>query len=354
MRYEFNKAELEMRGMYKHTGTWYGFPYPEIEKLSPPIAPKENLRRYYAGEPYEWIPDFVSDSIDITPECNLDILASGFQGGLDAFGVKWIPVENNSELPAFVEPGFVLLKDITEWENLQWPDVDAWDWKTYADKFNVVYRDDDRMKRGVLCSGYFERLIALMTFEEAAVSLITDPESVAAFFHKLTEMNKKIIDHYIDDFGCEAIKLHDDWSAQKGPFFSEKTARELLLPEIKAIAKHCHDRGVIFTHHSCGNGIPLLSVYKDSTANAWNAQQSAFNLDDAIRQAGDDIMLEVSVELPAGLREDALVEAVKSMFMRYCKEHRTILKISDPEPDRMKESRRAIYIAGRELATICK
>ncbi len=215
------QKEMESRGMYPVEGLWYGAPYTPVERLTPPVTPRKNLLRFYRGEKVSWIPDIVSDQIDITPECNPDVKAQGYEGGCDAFGVKWIPV-GNAELPAFVDPGFILLADIADWESLKWPVPDAWGWAEEAERYNRTYEGDDRLRRGVILSGYFERLISVMGFEGAAMALLTDPESVAGFFERLTELNSRILDHYVDDLKCESIMIHDDWAAQRAPFSRRK------------------------------------------------------------------------------------------------------------------------------------
>ena len=63
-------GEMQSRGMYASEGLWYGAPYMPVERLSQPVTPRENLLRYYRGEKYYWMPDIVSDQVDITPSCN--------------------------------------------------------------------------------------------------------------------------------------------------------------------------------------------------------------------------------------------------------------------------------------------
>lgn len=345
----FDESELDVRGEYGSVGTWYGYDYPPVQKLNSPISPAENFRRYMAGEDYEWIPDLCSDMIEITPACNPDVDASDFTGGYDVFGVKWIPVPGG-QVPAFVEPGFVVLDDVTQWEKLPWPDVDAWDWAACAAECNAGYAGDDRVRRGVLLSGYFERLIAVMGFEEAAIAMIEEPEAVSAFFEKLTDMNIQILDHMIDDFGCTTIKMHDDWSSQKAPFYSLATCREVIVPHFRRLVAHAHARGVTFTHHSCGNGVGLIPAMQDIGSDAWNAQYTAIDLDAAEEKANAHPILEISYDLPAELRGEALFKTIYDVMSRYCRGRRCLIKFSDPEPERAFESRKLIYKASRMIA----
>lgn len=341
--------EMEGRGDYPAEGLYYGVPYGPVEQLTPPISPKENLLRYYKGQDYEWLPDICSDQIDITPLCNLDVLASGYEGGSDAFGVKWIPVENN-DLPAFVEPGFMLWEEISDWRNQPFPDPDTWNWKEEAARYNKTYQNDDRLKRGVLLSGYFERLIANMTFSEAAMALITDPEEVNAFFEELTVFNEKIMIHYLEDFGCESIMIHDDWSAQKSPFFSLDTVMELIVPHLKKLADAAHERGAIFTLHSCGNGTALIPAMKAAGVDAWQMQVDVVDAQAAYEAAGDDLILESYPLVPEGLRGDELESYLKETLKTFCGKHRGLVEFYDFDLERYAETRRLTYKVSRELA----
>lgn len=357
---KFNaQKELQTRGMYASCGKWYGGPYPPVERLTQPITPRENLLRYYRGEEYEWIPDLLSDEVDFTPACNPDADASDFEGGYDAFGVKWIPDTSNPNLPSFVEPGFMLIDDIADWKKLKWPDVDSWNWKECADQYNEALAGDDRLRRGVLLSGYFERLISIMTFQNAAMSLLEDPDSVEEFFDKLTETNIEIADHYIDDFHCESLMIHDDWSAQRSPFFSLNTAMDLLTPQLKKLTEHVHARGCIMTLHSCGNGLALIPAMKAAGVDAWQAQTTAVNWDDAYEACGDDLIIEAYPTVPAEISlGDEMKNYMQDMVNRYAVKHKGLIEFYDSEPgspsevdmNRPFEMRKTFYEVGRQTA----
>lgn len=341
--------EMQSRGTYPIVGTYYGYPYSEVERLNPPITPRENLLRYYRGTDYEWVPDVMSDQLDITPHCIPDVDACDFEGGFDAFGVKWIPVPGG-DLPSFVEPGFIVLEDIADWKSLSWPDVDSWPWAEYAAKYNDVLKDDDRFRRGVILSGYFERLISLMSFEGAAMALVEDPESVMEFFDKLTELNIAIMRHYIDDFHCDGILIHDDWSAQRSPFFSLQTAQTLLVPYIKRMVDYAHERGVIFTLHSCGNGEDLIPAMLETGADDWQAQANALDLEACYEKLGDAMIFETYPEIPPVSGKE-LEKALRDIFQKACVRHRGLPVFMEYDPANMPELRRLAYQIGREMVS---
>lgn len=348
---EFNEKELQFMGEYPKEGTYYGYPYDTIKRLNTPISVAENYKRFYRGEDFEWVPNRLTDVLDITPHCNKDVDACDFEGGYDTFGVKWIPVEGNEELPSFVEPGFIVLDDIANWRNLEWPDVEAWPWKEYADKYNKAYKDDDRIKNGVILSGYFERLIAMMSFEEAAVALIEDPEEVSAFFEKLTDLNIKIADHYIDDFGCESILIHDDWSAQRSPFFSLETCMEVIEPHLKRLVDHVHEKGVLFTLHSCGNGEKLIPAMKAAGVDGWQAQIAAIDMDSTYEAIDGAFIFEAhSMDIPDDLVGKDLEDYLYKVLKKYNIPHRSCIGCYNYNLERTDEFRKAMYKVGRALA----
>lgn len=346
----FNKEkEMAPGPLYPQEGIWFNCPYAPVEKLNPPITPEENLIRYYKKEEFEWYPDIMSDCIDLTPTCIPDVVACGYSGGRDSFGVKWIPVESNAMLPALVEPGFKLLEDIADWKSLKWPDVESWDWETEAQKYRTTYQNDDRHKRGVLLIGYFERLISLMTFEEAAIAMISDPESVSDFFSKLTDFNIRIMDHYIDDFGCGSILIHDDWSSQKAPFFSLDTVMDVLVPHLKRFCDHAHERGVFVTLHSCGNGTMLIPAIKAAGFDGWQAQENAIHMPEVLTLCGDDLILETYPAVPDQIEGKELLQFIEDK-LKYCPDYRSLITFYEFNFERIHETRRYVYELSRKMA----
>lgn len=337
--------ELQAVNIFKPEGLWYGDPYFPIECLNTPITQRENVRHLYAGEETEWFPNLINDQLDVTPVCVPDVDASGMVGGIDSFGVKWVALENG--LPAMVKPGNPLLKDIADWRELIWPDIDSWDWEGVGKAF-LDSIDERRMVRGIMLSTYFERLIALMDFENAAMALIEDPESVTEFFEKLTEYNISIVDHYIKYFHVDAIMAHDDWSAQRSPFFSEKIARDLILPHLKKLVQHCHDKGLYFTLHSCGNGRKLAPVMIEAGIDGWQLQENAMDIEELIDLFGDKIVLEASLMVPDN--DEEAKEYISKMVKVMSRTKKPAMNFYDMSFTRGFDSHKYIYTNMRKAA----
>ncbi|MDR2786743.1 MAG: hypothetical protein LBB83_12610, partial [Treponema sp.] len=212
---KFDVKELEGRGIFPTAGKNYGYDFMPVEKLNTPITPRENWDLYFAREPMCWIPDQPSDTNYIMPDFIPDNVAEGPGGGYDNFGVKWIPC-SNPMLPAFIEPGFIRIRDIAGIDDFPWPDVDSWPWKEGAPPFLAL--DQDRINSGILMAGMFERMTMVFGFEDAAAYFLTDPEYVHKFLDKLLEINCKLIRNFHTYFKTDIIFFHDDWGAQKAPF----------------------------------------------------------------------------------------------------------------------------------------
>ncbi len=334
MQFTFQERELETIGIYPSVGTNYGDPIYPVEKLNTPITPKENMRRFFEHEPLCWVPNPEADYNIIYPECVPDCFACKYEGGIDSFGVRWIPVTNNPMLPSFVDPECRILSDISQWREMEWPDVESWDWKAEARIYKNL--DPDRMRKGIMITGFFERLIAVMGFENAATSLIEDSEEVEAFMDALLLYNKQVMQHYHDDLRCDVILFHDDWSAQYAPFFSLDTVMKLIVPRLKELVDYCHSLNMYFIHHSCGNGSLLLPAYLATGADAWQIQLDAVRdqFCEMIEQYGDQLLWDTYIII-----EDPDEEQAKQYVDRICEEYGSSGKVALNFIDVMPETR---------------
>jgi len=343
------EKETEVDGYYDHIGKWYGNDYFPVPKLNKPISPAENLARYYRGEKVEWLPDLMADLVDVYPYCIPDQVACDFEGGYDSFGVKWIPDTSAPHLPSFVEPGFILLDDISNWRDLEFPDVDSWDWEKMSEAYRECYADDDRMMRGIILSGFFERLISIMGFEGAAMAMIVDPDEVIAFFDKLADMNIKIVDHYFDDFGCTNITIHDDWASQRSPFFSPDTCMEVIVPALKKVVDHVHDRNGFITLHTCGNNTRLIPQIAATGVDAAQVQDNALDLPSYIDEVDNRFVVEIYPAAPEEVSGEDLMQYACDLAS-LAEKGRVLVDLYQYDPSLNDETRVDYYRIGRTLA----
>jgi len=218
-------------------------------------------------------------------------------GGPDRHGIEWVyvPTAHGS----MVRPGNPILKNANDWERvIRFPDVDSWDWDASSEA-NKDYVKTDRFITITILTGFFERLISFMDFENAAIALIDEDQKTAVhgLFQELANLYNRMIDKYVCAYKPDLLSFHDDWGAQKAPFFSLKTVMEMIVPYIKQVVDHCHEAGVFFSQHSCGKNELLVPAYIAAGADAWGGQ-----LINDMESLYDSYGGRIILSMPSGLR----------------------------------------------------
>ena len=352
MKKEFDIKELESCGEFLTLETPYGNPWPAVEKLNTPVTPRENFLLFLDKKPFYWVPDLLLDANWIMPNMIPDNLACGFSGGLDNFGVKWIADESCPELPAFVEPGFKLIDDIQDWEKLSWPEIDSWDWEETAKDY-VENHDNGRLNIAIMQFSAWERIIAIMRFEEAAVSLIADPENTHAFFDRLLEVNLKMIENMKEYFDCDAVYVHDDWGAQRSPFFSGAMLDEFLISHHRKLAEKAHSLGVEYILHSCGNITSFVPYMIDAGIDMWefNFEAVRETIEETIKKYGDQIRFSGPFGFvdPLPTDDEENKKAIEEIYKKYASTGACAISNTDQTPHDY-DMRRYCYELARKTA----
>ena len=256
-------AKFDPKELEKKPGLRFGRP---IELFSCPLNQHDADEAFFKKEAW-WQMYQASDTVMFNPHIIPDNIARGFvfeaemgkymnqKGGPDMFGVEWEWVEQVGG--SMVRPGKPYLEDIEDWrEKIVWPDVDSWDWEGCAKANNGTFLKKENFNQLWFFTGYYERLIAFMEFENAIMAIFDEDcqEEVHAFFERLTELYLDILKHVCDYFpDVNAIFFHDDWGSQKETFFSPAVVEEMIVPYMKRITDFLHSRGVWCELHSCGN-----------------------------------------------------------------------------------------------------
>lgn len=272
---------------------------------------------------------YIPNAFDITqffPRCNPENTAQSFvmdggeplppalEGSPDMLGVIWefIPVA----MGAMVRPGHPMLEDVNDWkEILKFPDVDSWDWegqKTISEEFCA----SSPLVEFSIFSGYFERLISLMEFENAAMAMIDEDQKDALheLFDALTVVYKKIIDKHVENFKVDIVLLHDDWGSQMAPFFSRETLDEMLVPHIKELIDYAHQKGLLFEMHSCGKIESFADAMVGMGVDIWGGQPMN-DKKKLFETYGDQIMIQVELPLISKDASDEEVYAAAQEFV---------------------------------------
>jgi hypothetical protein len=219
-----------------------------------------------------------------------------------------------------VRPGAPFLADANEWKDkIVIPDIDKWDWAGEVERVKLNPRVSTQVS---LINGFwFERLISFMDFAQAAVALIDDDQvdAVKSLFEALTDLAIKVVDKICYYWpAIDGFNIHDDWAAQKAPFFSEDVAYDLFVPYMRALTDHVHKLGRYTTLHSCGHGESRVQCFIDAGFDGWDPQimNDTHKLYD---EFGDKIIIAVVPDAfdPATTPEDKQREYAREFARRF-------------------------------------
>ena len=252
---------------------------PRGKIFNTPITPRENDRLTASHRDPAWLGQELNH---VFPREILDNVARGFVidgapftapfGGPDMFCVEWVyvPVVRGS----MEKPGFRKVADINEWEkDLPFPDLNQLDWPAIRERCASVIRPD-KITSTMVYTGFFERLISLLGFEDAAMSLIDEDcqDAIHRLFDKLCIYYDDLFAHLQTYCGLEYVVFHDDWGSQHSLFFSVNTCREMLLPYLTRVVQSAHKRGIFFNFHCCGRVERLVPLMGEAGCDAWDGQ----------------------------------------------------------------------------------
>ncbi len=268
------------------------FGRPPTPLLNYPVTFRENAAAMYFEKKPFWMPTS-SQSRGMGSAVYNDNLGRGIgHDNTDAFGIEWewIPSAGGS----IVRPGEPLMSDVNEWKDkIHFPDLDSYDWEAEAKKVKM----DGRFPYQItLLNGFwFERLISFMDFAPAAMALIDEEQqdAVLELFQATTDFGCKVVDKLCELYPMlDGINVHDDWGAQKAPFFSDEIAHTFFVPFMRQFTDHIHSKGRYATLHSCGHIEDRVNCFIDAGFDQWDPQ-TMNNIHDLYERWGDKIVLGV-------------------------------------------------------------
>ena len=252
------------------------------------ILAKENYLNALDKKPTHWQP-VEGENLIYTGFEACSIEKGPFGGGYDGFGVRWVAPDSGggTAIPA---PNEFVLKDIEDWKNVQFPDVDAYNWETEAESLVGADRDVMIVDYGS-GNGHFERLAALMGFENALISMAIDPEAVNDLFEKITEFKIAVLHKIKKVIDPDTFTLYDDVATQRSPFMSPAAYKELILPHHKRVAEECINLGIRPIIHCCGYAQPLVEYFIEEKFTAWASVQPCNDIVSILNKYGDKICI---------------------------------------------------------------
>ncbi|MGI5935981.1 MAG: uroporphyrinogen decarboxylase family protein [Oscillospiraceae bacterium] len=212
-------------------------------------------------------------------------------GGADGFGVLWVAPSSGGGAP-IPEPGKFVLKDITKWKSeVTFPDVDAFDWEAEA-KRELEGCDRSQVVVDYGCgNGVFERLAALMGFEEALCALYIEPEACYDFFTAVTDYKIKVAEKVAKYYRADVFTNYDDVAMERNLFMSPETYRTLIKPHHKRLNDDVRNLGMLPLYHCCGKAEALIEDFIETGAVGWTSVQPCNDIVSLLKNYGDRIAI---------------------------------------------------------------
>jgi len=293
---KFDSKELELVETMGFMGPQKSFSYP--------LSLHDNAVGAFTGKPwwqmYQATPDAQMFSPAVIPDNVARALVfdgAGFYQAEDhaivpdMFGIEWEYIAQVGG--SMVRPGKPFLEEIEDWkEKIVFPDIESWDWES-SSKANEAFLKPEKFNQMWFQTGWFERLISFMDFENAIMAIFDEDcqEHVTEFFTKLTDLYLEIFKKVVKYFpNVHAFFIHDDWGSQKAPFFSPAVAEEMIVPHMKRVTDYLHSEGKFCEIHSCGNNYKQVPNYIAAGWDAW-APQLMNDVEQIYDDFGDKILI---------------------------------------------------------------
>lgn len=242
------------------------------------LSPRENFLRLYRHERPEYVPaDGPFDAAVIPGECYTGPRRTD-NAETDWYGVTWICTPAVGGLAPTPKPGPHRLTEIGDWDALgvapTEAQIDAFDWAGWCNGFTARWDRENHLSVCFMPTGFFERLHALMGFENALCAFYDDPEALHAFLDAVLRCKKQLMRRMYEYARPDVLLFFDDYGHNSGLFLSKEMWRTFIAPRLREVIRYAHELGYLFEMHSCGYITPLVDDMVDMGIDALQPLQS--------------------------------------------------------------------------------
>jgi uroporphyrinogen decarboxylase len=193
----------------------------------------------------------------------------------------------------------------------EWPDpVDLIDW----DELTQKYASHENSFR--LCGfafGLFERAWLMRGFENVLMDMLDHPTFVENLLDGITQVHLRAMDLIVARLPIEAYFAGGDDCDQRGPIMGLKLWRKFIKPHQARLIAHCHELGLPYVAHHCGNVAPLVDDFIEIGMDALESlQPEAMDVYELKRKTAGRLVLIGGLgnqsTLPFGSPEDVRTE----------------------------------------------
>lgn len=259
------------------------------------LTERENaLRAYRRSKDLAWVP-LAEDCYQVVMPSAMKEQAEFGKDGADWFGCRWCWDPTCFGHAPDIRQKY-LLEDITMWrEVVKFPDLDAIDFQACAEKDLEHANREGKILRLFCEKGPFERVSALMGFEEAFASMLTESEEYQALIDAIADWKIDLFGRLIDAYRPDEMICHDDLGSAHGPLISVSCYRELIQPAHKRMVAAVHEKGVLYTHHSCGHMQEFIPCLIENGVDMINPVQYMNDWEMIEKQYADQVSFNVNL-----------------------------------------------------------
>ena len=193
------------------------------------------------------------------------------------------------------------------------------DWKRCREE-NAQFLEahQDQLIGSTIFSGFFERLISLIGFENTAIAILDEEyqPTVHAIFDRLADNYIEFVRCLHDYFRVEFLELHDDWGAWRAPMMSVGLHREIFASYIKKVVDACHQMGVFYEQHSCGFIEPLIPNLIETGADTWSGQPINDKLK-LVREYGERFKFAATMQSLQPITDEESIQLARDFLRDY-------------------------------------
>ena len=255
------------------------------------MTPKENILAVLNHQEREWIPSFY------------DMIVTGFSSqpgpafekgpGLDGFGINWLTPASGGGAP-IPEPGVFLMdsETIVDWKKIiKFPDVTAYDWEgEYAKALAKGNPEIQAIDFGS-GNGPFERMAALMGFEEALIAMYEEPEASFDLLDAIADYKIQVAECVKKYVHADTFTNYDDIATERDLFMDPATFKKLVKPAHTKMYSAIRDMGMLPIQHTCGRAELAIEDMIDAGAACWTSVQPTNNIPHLLETYGDRICI---------------------------------------------------------------
>jgi hypothetical protein len=150
------------------------------------------------------------------------------------------------------------LKSLNDLDRYRFPDVAAPDRFTWMIPYLSRVRDAGKYVLGGDPINMYERMRALMGFEDLMVAPYTQPDGLEALLDRLADLEIAVIEQWARVGPVDGYMTWDDFGLQTTLQMKSDTFRQFYKPRYARIIEAAHRNGMHYIWHNCGQILDMI------------------------------------------------------------------------------------------------